>query len=138
MADLPVGRARLLSYEKKYDPNPLVERIRDLLKKHNESYREAALNSGLDHQAIRRALSGQRPSMTTCILLADHFGVNPNEILQLAGLPTLKPFEIKTASADHLPPEAVEVALRLSKIKDPGTRKEVAEAIMVLLQKYFE
>jgi hypothetical protein len=92
----------------------------------------------LDHQAVRRVFEGFRPSMPTCILLANHFEINPNELLDLAGQPTLKAFEIQTASAEHLPPEAVEVALRISKIKDPGTRKQVAEAIQVLLQKYFE
>jgi hypothetical protein len=44
-------------------------------------YREASLKAGLDHQAIRRVLDGQRPNMTACILLGNHFGVNPNEFL---------------------------------------------------------
>ena len=138
MTDLPIGRARLLSYEKPYDPTLMVERIQELLKKHNESYREAALKSGLDHQAIRRILSGQRPSIAACILLADHFGINPNELLGLAGLPKLKTFDIQIASAEGLPAEAVDVAMDIAKIKDPGTRRQVAEAIRTLLAKYFD
>ena len=138
MTDLPIGRARLLSYQMPYDPKPMVDRIQTLLNKHNESYREAALRSGLDHQAIRRVLSGQRPSIAACILLADHFGINPNEFLGLAGLPKLKAFDIHIASAEGLPAEAVEVAMDIARIKDPGTRKQVAEAIRILLAKYFD
>jgi transcriptional regulator with XRE-family HTH domain len=138
MTDLPIARSRRLSYEKPYDPKLMVERLQVLLKKHNESYREAALRSGLDHQAVRRVLSGQRPSFAACILLADHFGVNPNEFIELAGLPKLKAFDIQIASADGLPTEAVEVAMDIAKIQNPGTRKQVAEAIRTLLARYFD
>ncbi|WP_322507712.1 helix-turn-helix transcriptional regulator [Anaerolinea sp.] len=138
MPDLPIGRARLLSYEKPYDPQPMIERLKALLKKHNESYREAALRAGLDHQAVRRILAGQRPSIPTCILLADHFGVNPNEFLELAGLPKLKIFDVQDAQTEHLPVEAIEVARDIARIKDPGIRRQVAEAIRTLLAKYFE
>jgi hypothetical protein len=88
----------------------MIARMRELLEKHNESYREATLDSGLDHQAVRRILTGKRPNMITCILLADHFQVNPNEFLQLGGWPILKTFDIQTASAEKLPPEAAETA----------------------------
>ena len=116
MEDTSLARARRRSYESHYDPKPLISRLQALLKKHNESYREAALRSRLDHQAIRRVLSGQRPSIPACILLADHFGVNPNEFLGLAGLPELKAFDIQTASPDGLPPEAVDVARDIARI----------------------
>ena len=76
--------------------------------------------------------------MHACILLADHFGVNPNEFLQLAGYPPLKVFDIETKSAERLPPEAVDVALDLARIPDPGVRKAVAEAMRTLLKQYFK
>jgi transcriptional regulator with XRE-family HTH domain len=136
--ELPIAKRKKISYERPYDPAPVVKRLKELLEQHNESYREAALAIGLDHQAVRRVFEGFRPSMPTCILLANHFDLNPNELLDLAGQPTLKAFEIQTANAEHLPPEAVEVAIKLSKIREPGTRKQVADAILVLLQKYFE
>jgi len=136
--ELPIAKRKKISYERPYDPARVVKRLKELLEQHNESYREAALATGLDHQAVRRVFEGYRPSMPTCILLANHFEINPNELLDLAGQPTLKAFEIQTASAEHLPPEAVEVALQISKIKNPGTRKKVAEAIKVLLHQYFE
>ena len=134
----PIAKAQKEAREMPYDPEPLIQRLKGLLEKHNESYREAGLDAGLDHQAIRRILSGQRPSMVNCILLADHFGINLNEFLELAGWPTLKTFEIQAIDSEKLPPEAVNVALAVAKISDPGTRKEVSEAILTLVRKYFD
>ena len=120
-----------------YSPAPFVARLDQLLAERNESYREAALKSGLDHQSVRRIVEvGQRPHMHTCILLADHFGVNPNEFLQLASYPALKAFDIHTESAEHLPPEAVSVAKDIARIPSPKVRKAVAEAIQTLLKQY--
>ena len=134
----PPTERRLSKRPDHYDPKPFITRIHQLLEERNESYREAALVASLDHQALHRYLTGyRRPHMHACILLADHFGVNPNEFLQLAGYPALKVFEIQTASADRLPPEAVDVALDLARIPDPGVRKAVAEAMRVLLKQYF-
>lgn len=133
----PIAKARREAIHASFDPEPLIARIKELLKKHNESYREASLRSGLDHQAIRRILSGQKPQMHICILLADHFGVNPNEILQLAGWPTLKALDVSVVDAGNLPPEATEVALAVAKISEPGVRREVTDAILILMKKYF-
>ena len=134
----PIAKRRRETLKKKYNAEPMVERLRELLEKHNESYREASLRAALDHQAVRRVLEGQRPSMHIAILLADHFGVNPNEFLELAGWPTLKVFDMRSVDSESLPPEAVEVATALAKIKNPGTRKDVAQAFLTLVQKYFE
>ena len=81
----PTARRRAL--KKRYNPEPLRTRVEQLLAERNESYREAALRAGLDHQAVRRILSvGQRPAVQTCILLADHFDLNLNEFLEVAQL----------------------------------------------------
>src|SRR5512136_2790393 len=98
MDDLPIAKAARRTRAIKYDPAPLKERIDELLKQHKESFREAALSSGLDHQAIRRIRAGYRPNMPVCILLADHWEINPNELLMLAGWPALKAFDIHTES----------------------------------------
>ena len=136
--DTPFAKAKRKAMTANFDPEVLVKRINKLLDTKNESLREAALASGLDHQALRRFLGGQRPNMIACILLADHFGINPNELLQLAGWPELKAFNIHASSAEGLPPEAVDVAIAVSKIPNPGTRKEVSEAILTLVRKYYE
>ena len=136
---LPPPAARRLARLEKFNGLPLATRLQELLDQRRESYREAALDADLDHQAVGRILrEHMRPMVQTCILLANHFEINPNELLVLAGHPPLKVFDIQTASAERLPPEAVEVALDIAKIADPGTRRKVANAIRALLSKYFE
>jgi hypothetical protein len=134
----PIAKARREAIHSPYHPEPLINRIKELLQIKNESYREASLRSGLDHQAIRRIFAGKQPQMHVCILLADHFGINPNMFLQMAGWPSLKAFDVSSLSEENLPSESVEIAKSLARISDPGTRKEVAEAIQILLRKYFE
>jgi transcriptional regulator with XRE-family HTH domain len=134
----PIALAQRESLQKPFIPEPFIARLKELMEKHNESYREAGMNAGLDHQAIRRILSGQRPAMVNCILLADHYGVNPNEFLELAGWPTLKAFDVRGINSEKIPPEAAEVAIALAKISEPGLRKEVSAAILILVSKYFD
>lgn len=136
--ETPFAKAKRQSMSAEYDLDTLIKRITQLLQARNESLREAALRSGLDHQAMRRVMDGQRPNMIACILLADHFGLNPNEFLQLAGWPTLKAFDIEIESAEHLPVEAVEVAKDIARISDPQVRREISVAIRTLLVKFFE
>lgn len=139
MKDKPLSKQKKDSKKKRFDPEPLITRLDQLMGEKNLSMRQVGIESGLDHQVIRRLkeVHAKRPNMTYCILLADYFGVNPNEFLQLAGWPTLEVFDIKQANADNLPPEAVDVALDIAKIPDPRTRKQVADAVRVLLKKYF-
>jgi hypothetical protein len=134
----PIAKSRRETLNKPYDPAPMIQRLRELLEKHNESYREASLRAGLDHQGVRRVLEGQRPSMHICILLADHNGINPNEFLMLAGWPSLKVFDIRSVDTENLPPESVDIALAVAKISDPGTRKAIVDAMLTLVKKYIE
>ena len=131
----PIAKTRRKARAQVYDPEPLINRLEGLLEQHNESYREASLEAGLDHQAVRRILADQRPQMHICILLADHFGINPNEFLELANWPKLKIFEVRTVSGENLSPEAVEVALQIDRIANPGTRRVVADALKTIVGK---
>jgi len=133
-----IAKVKRRAYGKPFDPAPLMTRLRELMENHNESYRESSLRSGLDEQAVRRILAGQRPSITSCVLMANHFGIDPNEFITLAGWPEIEVFKVKTVSADGLPPEAVEVALDIAKIADAGLRRQVASAIKLLLSKHFD
>ncbi len=139
MKDKPLSKQKKDTKRKSFDPKPLITRLEQLMGEKNLSMRQVGIESGLDHQVIRRLkeVHAKRPNMTYCILLADYFGINPNELLQLAGWPPLKVFDIKRASIDNLPSEAVDVSLDIAKIPDPRTRKQVAEAVRVLLKKYF-
>jgi len=105
--------------EQTYEAEPLIARIRELLEKTHHTSRAAALGATLDHQAINRILAGQRPNMIACILLADYFGLNPNENLQLAAWPKLEVFDIRVDNAANQSIEAVEVAMDIAKISNP-------------------
>ena len=131
--DEPLAKVRVRMRRTEYNPQPFIDRIEELRRERNLSMRQVGIRSGLDHQAIRRIKSGHRPGMMYCILLADFFEVNPNELLQLAGWPALKIFDIRTESAEHLPPEVIDVAIALAEIPDPGTRKRVSESLKTLL-----
>ena len=133
----PIAKVVRRAKKNVYISDSFVNRIKELLKEKKLTYREAALAAGLDHQGIRRILAGQQPSLANCILLANYFGINPNEFLQLAGWPTLKVFEVEIVKGEHLPQEAVDVALALSKIPNSTSRKQIATAIMGLIAAYF-
>ena len=135
--DEPIAKVVRRAKKQVYVSESFVDRIKELLKEKNLTYREAALDAGLDHQGIRRILAGQQPSLTNCILLANYFGVNPNEFLLLAGWPSLKVFDVEIVKGEHLPQEAVDVALALSKISNSGSRKQIATAILGLISAYF-
>ncbi len=119
-----------------YEAEPFIAHIKELQQKHNLSGRALALGAGLDHQAVHRLFKGKRPSIMSCILLANYFKLNPNELLELAAWPRLGVFDVQTESAEALPVEVVEVAKDLAKISNPGLRKQVAEAIRTLLRQY--
>ena len=138
MGDEPIAKSIRIGRTAEYYPEPMIQRITELLEARGESLREAGLESGLDHQALRRIMNGQRPFMHICILLADHFEVDPNEFLELAAWPRLRAFDAHTGSFHKLPIEAVNVAYDVAKISNPETRKAVAQAIQTLLAKYFE
>ncbi len=73
-------------YDEGYDRTGLIQALEELLAERNESMREASLGAGLDHGAIRRYVRyGRRPTRDSLLLLADHFEVNPNDLLELAG-----------------------------------------------------
>ena len=133
---MPESMGKRVNYARrqKVDLSAFAERINELLAERNLSMRAAALNAGLDHQAVRRIIMGERPTVFNCILLADYFDVNPNEFLELASWPTLKIFDIAQNQAGNLPPEVIAVALDLTKLPTPEKRKKVVRAIRTLLR----
>lgn len=131
-----IAKLRRETRAKQFHPDLLIARLKELLGSHNESLREASLRAGLDHQAVRRIMEGQRPAMHICILLADHFEINPNELLQLAGWPLLKMFGVRSVKGLNIPPEAFEVAMAVASITNPGMRKRKADAILALIKTF--
>jgi hypothetical protein len=76
--------------------------------------------------------------MLDCILLADYFDGNSNEMLNLADWPALKVFSLQAENAEYLPPQAVDVALKISRINKQSVRQKVAKAISTLAEQYLE
>lgn len=124
--------------KRRYDPKPFQELLLILLSKSGESYRQASLAAGLPHNAIFKYLKGVRPGRDACIALADHFGVNPNELLQAAGYEPLHFFDRTTEKSEELSPEVQELAERLQQIKDPVARRRLMEAMETLINAYLQ
>lgn len=124
--------------KQRYDPEPFRELLRMLLSKSGESYRQASLAAGLPHNAIFKYLRGVRPGRDACVALADHFGVNPNELLRAAGYEPIHFFERSAAQPGELSPEVQELAERLQQIKDPVARRRLMEAMETLINAYLQ
>jgi transcriptional regulator with XRE-family HTH domain len=120
---------------KPYDRAALADYLDRLRQEHNESFREAALRSGLDHGAFLRYVKKQnRPTRESCIALADHFGVNPNEILTRAGYDPLHFFDRSLADPKALAPEVEQVAIYLNRLFPLARRREVCQAVRALVE----
>ncbi len=114
-----------------YDAAPLSAVLARWVTERDLSYRQASLEAGLDCGALSRFITEERrPSRHSLILLADYFGVNPNELLTLVGYPALEIFA--TAEAG-LPPELAGLWSRLQAIADPVARSRVIAALEVVL-----
>ena len=120
-----------------YNPQPLVEMLEYLRAERNESYRAASLNAGLDAETMRRyCVLKQRPQMQALIVLADHYEVNPNDLLQAAGYRPLKLFERALVDPESVPSDVKELMDDLSRIADPVLRRRVVESIRLLIAGY--
>jgi transcriptional regulator with XRE-family HTH domain len=117
--------------DRQYDPKPLAKMMRRLMAERELSDRQASLQAGLDRAALYRYLElGQRPSRDALIALADLFGVNPNDMLALAGYEPLAIFEIAMAG---VPPDLKGIIERLQAIDDLAARSRVRAALETLL-----
>jgi len=123
----------------RYDPEPLVRMLEQLRTERNESYRDASLKAGLDHGSLRRyCVSKKRPQRQALIVLADHFGVNPNQLLELAGYAPLALFQRAEVDPASVPSDVKELMDDLARIADPVLRKRIIEAVRVLIGGYLE
>ncbi len=119
---------------KEYDRDAFSEYLTGLLKENNESMREAGLASGLDHGAYGRFINKQqRPTRESCIVIADHFGLNPNEVLVRVGYDPLHFFDQSLVDPDALPQEVAVLARYLSQVRPISRRRRLCQAIRDLL-----
>ena len=119
---------------KEYDRSAFADYLRGLLEKHNESMREASLASGLTHGSLGRFINKHdRPTRESCIALADHFRLNPNEVLMRAGYDPMHFFDQTLIDPEALPPDVSVLARYLSQIRPPSRRRQLCCAIRELL-----
>lgn len=68
-----------------YDFVGLQDWLRDQCERHNLSWRDASIKANLNPGAISAIMSGVRPGLTVCTLLAAYFDASPEFVLRLAG-----------------------------------------------------
>lgn len=120
---------------KEYDREAFAAYLEGLRQEANESYRGASIAAGLDHGALRRYVKEHgRPTRESCIALADHFGVNPNELLTRAGYEAMHFFDRSLVDPSAYPPEVEEVASELARVEPATWRREVCRAVVELLR----
>ncbi len=126
--------ARETGGKRAYDPRPLVALLSRLMAERRESMREASLRAGVDRGTLGRILrEGKRPSVQTVILLANHFGLHPNDLLEMAGYPRLEIFRRATDDPTSIPDDLRDLVQDLQAISDLAERKRVVEAVRTLL-----
>jgi transcriptional regulator with XRE-family HTH domain len=117
-----------------YDQEQFVPFVQRLLAERNETYREAAIRAGLDRSSVWRFLNkGTRPHRDACILLAQHFEVNPNEMLAAAGYEPIALFDLSMADPDEYPPEVKALARALTEIPGAAKRRRLCTLLGALV-----
>ena len=74
--------------------------------------------------------------MPVRILLEDHWGINPNELMMLAGWPALKAFDIHTENG--VLPRSGRYGEGDREDSEPGHEENRGGGDMVLVRQYFE
>lgn len=124
-----------ISEEQAYDRQAFARYLEALIETRNESMRQASLAAGLDHGALHRYITEhKRPTRESCIALADHFGLNPNELLTRAGYPALHFFDRSLVDPQALPPYVAELASYLSRIEPPARRRQLCQSLLQTLK----
>lgn len=121
-----------------YDPGALQRLLNQLLEKTGESHRQASQAAGLHHTVVSKYMRGVRPGRDACIALADHFGVNPNEMLQAAGYEPLHFFDRALIEPEQMSEDVRALAAKMQEIKDPEIRRRLIEAMRVLAEAYLQ
>ncbi len=112
-----------------YDPIPFQELLRRLLDKFGESYRAASSAADLHPTTVSNYMRGMRPMRDACIALADHFDINPNELLKAAGYEPLHFFDRRLVDPNALPPDVERLVGEIMLLEDATARQEMVDAL---------
>ncbi len=117
-----------------YDPVPVQELLRRLLDKFGESYRAASIAAGLHPPTISNYMGGVRPMRDACIALADHFDINPNELLKAAGYEPLHFFDRRLVDPNALPPDVERLVGEIMLLEDATVRQAIVDTLRYALR----
>ncbi len=117
-----------------YDAERFRELLTPLLEESGESYRQASMSAGLDETAISRYLRGSQPMRDACIALADHFGVNPNKILEAAGYEPLRFFDRRIVDPAALPPDVNRLIDKVMAFEDDVIRERIVKMLLQFIE----
>ncbi len=112
-----------------YDLKPFQELLGKLLEETGESYRQAGRASGLSGTTISNYMRGTRPMRDACIALADHFGINPNKMLEAAGYEPLHFFDRRLMDPNAIPPDIEQLVGEIMEIENESMRREMVETL---------
>jgi transcriptional regulator with XRE-family HTH domain len=116
-----------------YEPGRFSNYLKTLLKEHDLSMRKASLEAGLNHSAVGGFVRGRRPHRDSCLLLAEYFHVDPNEMLAAAGYEPMPVVDRSLIDPQEFAPEVKEFAAELMHIES-RRRREIITALRTLLK----
>ncbi len=73
-----------------------------------------------------------------CIALADHFGINPNKMLEAAGYEPLHFFDRRLMDPNAIPPDIEQLVGEIMEIENESMCREMVEALRQTLQLHNE
>jgi len=115
-----------------FEPERLTEYLSTLLKERGLSMRKASLEAGLNHGAVGGFVRGRRPHRDSCLILAEYFQVDPNEMLAAAGYDPMPVVDRSLIDPQEFAPEVKEFAAELMQF-GPERRREIITAMRMLL-----
>jgi len=118
---------------KTYRAAAFSEYLRELIERSGKSMRRVSLEAGLSHGAVGSFIRHfRRPHRDSCLLLAEVLGVDPNEMLRMAGYEPMPVVERSLIDPTEFPSDVKALAAQLAAIA-PARRREIIGAIEQLL-----
>jgi lambda repressor-like predicted transcriptional regulator len=116
-----------------YEPERFSKYLKTLLQKHGLSMRKASLEAGLNHSSVGGFVRGRRPHRDSCLILAEYFHVDPNEMLEAAGYEPMPVVDRSLIDPQEFAPEVKEFAAELMRFA-PQRRRDIITALRTLLK----
>ncbi len=116
-----------------YNWERMSEYLKTLLEKRDVSMRKASLEAGLNHGAIGSFVRGRRPHRDSCLIMAEYFNVDPQDMLAMAGYEPMPLVDRSLIDPNEFPPDIKEFSAELMGF-EPDRRREIIGAMRTLLK----